>query len=383
MLSLTYYGAGYVMFKAIPIILKGRVIHDFTYKLPRRKCPHMGLVNITPSGQCIHLCSYCYARGYRWSAHPEKTNEVGYYINIAEKLEEELSKMTLCPPLYLSATTDVFQPINEIIQSTLETIKTIMRFGVSFHVVTRSKLVRKMLEIPGFASYPYFFLEMSVETIDDEKRKTLSPNSTTIRERIETLRLFASKRFYTVMRIDPVIFGYSDKRDEILQLLQVASENGVKHIITSTTRFDAQGMQAVKDRLIREGKEKAYQRIKESYIHEEGWLRVPKKKREEFHINLRTEAEKLGMTYAVCTELDRSYDSWSIPHCEGSPNSHMMVRDSEGRFRPVCYADCFRGCPNQEKPPCGTPQLAVEYPYNIRTLFRRVRSSAQIRLSLG
>jgi DNA repair photolyase len=368
------------LFKAIPVGLKGRVIHDFTYRLPARKCPHMGLVNITPSGQCIHLCSYCYARGYRWSVHPEKTSEVMYYGNIADKLEEELSQMTLCPPLYLSATTDVFQPINEIVQTTLRAIRTMMRFGVSFHIVTRSKLVGKMLEIPGFPTYPFFFLEMSVETIDDQKRKTLSPNSTPILERIETLKLFSSKGFYTVMRIDPVIFGYSDDRDEIMQLLQAASENGVKHIITSTTRFDSIGMQAVKDRLIREGKDKEYQKIKESYTYEKGWLKVPRKKREEFHINLRTETEKLGMTYAVCMELDKSFDSTSISHCEGSPNSYMMMKTKEGFFKPVCNADCIRSCPNRKAPPCGAPQLALQYPYELRTLRSRTGLSIQAEL---
>jgi DNA repair photolyase len=365
------------MFKAIPLVLKGRVIHDFTYELPRRKCPHMGLVNVTPSGQCIHLCSYCYARGYRWSAHPEKTNEVGYYTNIAEKLEGELSQMTLCPPLYLSATTDVFQPVDEIIRSTLETIKTIMRFGVSFHVVTRSKLVRKMFEIPDFSGYPYFFLEMSVETIDDEKRRILSPNSTPIQERIETLRLFASKGFYTVMRIDPVIFGYSNSKDEIMQLLQVAIKNGVKHVIASTTRFDRQGMQAVKDNLKKEGKEEEFHRIKENYVQERGWLKVPREKREFFHQDLRKETEKLGMTYSVCMELDKSFDSASISHCEGSPNSYMMRKTKEGSFKPVCNADCIRSCPNRKAPPCGAPQLSAQYPYEFGTLRGRTGSSIQ------
>jgi DNA repair photolyase len=365
------------MFKAIPLLLKGKVIHDFTYGLSGRKCPHMGLVNLTPAGQCIHLCSYCYARGYRWSIPPEKTNEVRFYTNIAEKLEEELSQMTLCPPLYLSATTDVFQPVDEIIQSTLETIKTMIRFGVSFHVVTKSKLARKMFEIPGFSNYPYFFLEMSVETIDDEKRKILSPNSTPIQERIETLRLFSSKGFYTVMRMDPIIFGYSNSKDEIMQLLQAANKNGVKHIIASTTRFDRQGMQAVKDNLMKEGKEKEFQRIKESYIQERGWLKVPRKKREEFHLNLREETEKLGMTFSVCLELDKSFDSASISHCEGSPNSYMMRKTKEGSFKPVCNADCVRSCPNRQAPPCGAPQLLVQYPYGFITMRGRTGSSIQ------
>jgi DNA repair photolyase len=366
------------MFEVVPLSLKGRVIHDFTYQLPNRKCPHMGLVNLTPPGQCTHLCAYCYARGYKWSAHPEETGKVTYYDNISEKLEDELSKITLCPPLYLCATTDVFQPVREIIQSTMKAVKTIMRFGASFHIITKSMQVRRLLEISGLVEYPYFFLQMSVETINDEKRRILSPNSSPISERIETLRIFAEKGFFTVMRIDPIIFGYTDDYNEVTQLLRIAKGIGVKHIITSTTRFDPSGMQAVKDRLLKEGMDGSYQQIKESYTSENGWLRVPREKRENFHRRLKVQTERLGMTYAVCMELDRSFDSSSILHCEGSPNSFMMMRTKDGEFKPICNADCIRSCPNQRKPPCGTPQLASHYPYDMKTLYAARRSPTQV-----
>jgi hypothetical protein len=182
------------------------------------------------------------------------------------------------------------------------------------------------------------------------------------------------------MRIDPVIFGYSNNKDEITQLLQAASRNGVKHIICSTTRFDRQGMQAVKDHLMKEGKEKEFQRIKESYEQERGWLKVPREKREAFHLSLRGETEKLGMSYSVCMELDKSFDSASISHCEGSPNSCMMIKTRGGSFKPVCNADCIRSCPNRKAPPCGAPKLALQYPYELRTLRNRTMSSIQTEL---
>jgi DNA repair photolyase len=340
----------------------------------------MGLVNLTPSGQCVHLCAYCYARGYRWSAHPEKTGEIAYYSNVAEKLSRELSEITLCPPLYLCATTDVFQPIDEVVQSAVDVVKTILQFGVAFHIVTKSSLVRKILQISGFDRYPYFFLEMSLDTINDEKRRILSPNSSPIRDRIETLRLFASKGFYTVMRIDPIIFGYTDDRDEVLQLLETAKNVGAKHIISSTTRFDAEGMKEVRTRLTAAGMENVARRIRENYTYEGRWLKVPRKKREEFHLNLRAEAEKVGLTFAVCMELDNSFDSSSITHCEGSPNSYMMIKTNEGKFKPICNADCIRSCPNPREPPCGAPELALQYPFDVRTLQKRA-SSVQLKLS--
>jgi DNA repair photolyase len=369
------------MFTATPVELKGRVMHDFSYELRLRKCPHMGLVNLTPSGQCVHLCCYCYARGYKWSSHPEKTGEVRYYSNIASKLAQELTELSLCPPIYLSATTDVFQPIDEIVNSTLDVVKTIMQFGVSFHVVTKSSLVKRILEIPGFNHYQYFFLEMSLDTINDEKRRILSPNSSPIKDRIETLRLFASKGFYTVMRIDPVIFGFTNDKDELLQLLETAKRIGAKHIISSTTRFDAEGMKEVQSRLIKAGMEDAVGKIRENYSREYGWLKVPIKKRERFHLDMRREAEKLGLTYSVCMELDRSFDSSTISHCEGSPNSYMMMRTREGRFEPICNSDCIRSCPNPREPPCKAPKLASEYPFNPRTLRTRSSSSTQLRLA--
>jgi hypothetical protein len=80
-------------------------------------------------------------------------------------------------------------------------------------------------------------------------------------------------------------------------------------------------------------------------------------------------------------ELGSSFDSASIKHCEGCPNSYMMMRTKDGKFEPVCNADCVRSCPNPAEPPCGAPELAEQYPFNLSTLYKRTPSSTQLRLS--
>jgi hypothetical protein len=140
-------------------------------------------------------------------------------------------------------------------------------------------------------------------------------------------------------------------------------------------------MKQVQSRLTIAGMEKEAREVRKNYTYEDGWLKVPREKREKFHNNLRKEAERLGLTYSVCMELDKSFDSRSITHCEGAPNSHMMIRTREGKFEPICNSDCIRSCPNPREPPCGASQLAMEYPFNIKTLKIRVSSSTQLRLS--
>jgi hypothetical protein len=139
-------------------------------------------------------------------------------------------------------------------------------------------------------------------------------------------------------------------------------------------------MKEVRTRLTAAGMENVARRIRENYTYEGRWLKVPRKKREEFHLNLRAEAEKVGLTFAVCMELDNSFDSSSITHCEGSPNSYMMIKTNEGKFKPICNADCIRSCPNPREPPCGAPELALQYPFDVRTLQKRA-SSVQLKLS--
>jgi DNA repair photolyase len=347
--------------------------HDFPFRVEEsfggigRKCPHMLLVKVTPDGNCYHNCCFCYTRDHINSRPFDKVGKIFIRENLPEKVDYLLEKTSLSPPWYLCPVTDAFMPCGEVVDLTLKVTEVLMKHWVSFHYVTKSELVEKSLDL--VSDYPYFFLQVTVETIDPEKQKTLSPKASSVEERISVLERFSDEGIYTVMRIDPIIWGFTNDRGELREQLKMAREVGVRHIVCSTGRLGRSTFRNVPEALEKGGFEKEARAVRESYVFTGGFWFLPLEKRATFHTEMREQVETLGMTYSVCGELGNAYDSKGIPHFEGAPNSYLMKKIN-GRFKPVCHADCLRSCPNPRSPPCGQPSLQTQFPFKLKTLYK-------------
>ena len=350
---------------------QAKTIHDFPFNEGSfggigRKCPHMALINVTPDGNCIHSCRYCYSRDHRSNKIFEKVGKIIVYRDLPERLDLELSRLALAPPFYLCPVTDPFMPVKKVVDLTLSVSEVLIKHGVSFHYVTKSKLVERSLNL--VSGYPYFFLQMTVETIDPHKQGVLSPRASSVEERIDTLQKFSSEGIFTGMRIDSVIWGFTNEWDSLHELVKIARDVGVKHIVCSTCRLGPNTKRSVPEALEKAGYEKEAEIVRRSYTEFKGgfWF-LPVEERIRFHLRMRKLVESFGLTYSVCGELGKEYDSNGITHCEAAPNSFMMKKVN-GKFQPVCQGDCLRSCPNSSNPTCGQPLLLGEYPYKMKTL---------------
>ena len=359
-----------------PIKLKGNVIHDFPYPKRGRKCPHLGLISLTPSGSCIYQCPMCYARAYPWSVQ-----EFFVYENLPQKFEAEIREARILPSFYLSQITDPLQPVKEVRELTYAIIRIILKYRLSFHITTKSAdgSIELLRVIPELKEYPYWFIAMSVESPPGKELVT-SPGASTIKERLYAMEELNKLGVTLVGRIDPIILGFVET-SEIIWLVNELAAIGVKHIITSTGHYNRLSM----TRLLKSIGESKWRKLKARVAQIYGFsdnpnkkkFRAPWKKRVEFHTFLRKEVEKLGMTYAVCLELPKEYDSPGLPSCEGVNNIFLYVKREDGKFYPICYGDCIRSCPDVKNPPCGNKSMQDEYPYKAKTLGIRKRGQSR------
>lgn len=349
--------------------LKGRVIHDFPYSLKSRKCPHTALISLTNSGGCIFGCPMCYARAYPWS----ELNKIKIYKNLPYKLEQEIKGLRVSFPFYLSQITDPLQPISEIRHLTYQIIRTILRFRLSFRVVTKSADgVRDLLkEIPELVDYPYWFLEMTVESTP-EKQIITSPNASKIKARIDAMKFLIDLGIEVICRTDPTIIGLIEFED-LLWMIEKIKSSGVRHIIASTGYYNRISMENVLSNMRSSKFKHRIERVIEYYHYDPS---SPKKRfvadlkvRKKFHQWFKERVEENGLTYAVCQELGREYDTAGLPTCEGSMRNKVHIKIDKDYFIPIdCYGDCLRSCPDSKRPPCGIPILKTEYPYKYKTI---------------
>jgi DNA repair photolyase len=353
--------------------LKGSVIHDFPYPRERRKCPHSSLISITSSGGCVYQCPYCYARAYPWA----KEDTIDVYENLPEKLEEEIKKSFILFPFCISQVTDCLQPVEEVRKTTIDVIKILMKYRLSFHIVTKSAQgpIELLSKIPELIEYPYWWIEITVESTP-EKQEVISPYAPPIEERIHTLYEFSKLKLPTVGRTDPTIYGFMERKD-ILWILDRLKESRVKHIIGSTGYYNKISMLRLLNSIDKSPWHNIRNRVAKSYNFVDSKIdeypdkiqfRTNWKTRVGFHKFMRREVESRGLTYAVCQELPREYDSSAIPTCEGIARNFVHIKRN-GIFYPLnCYGDCERNCPDRENPPCGRKDFLIEYPYKIKSL---------------
>lgn len=350
-------------------ILKGKAIHDFPYQLKNRKCPHTFLISLTNAGGCTFSCPMCYARAYPWA----ELKTIKFYKNLPEKLKQEIRNLRIAFPFYLSQITDPLQPVSEIRSLTYQIVRIIIEHNLGFKVVTKSaegikELVRTISEV---IKYPYWFVEITIESTP-EKQFITSPNASSIKKRVETAKFLVNKGIEVIGRTDPTILGLIEPED-ILWILEKIKDAGIKHIVASTGYYNKISMENL---LLALKKSKFKDRIKkviECYNYNPD---LTKKRfmadielRKKFHRWFKEKAEEKGLTYAVCQELPKDYDSKDIPTCEGSKRSPVFIRIDKKNFIPIgCYGDCLRSCPDEKNPPCGIPELKIEYPFKYKTI---------------
>jgi len=358
--------------------LKGRVIHDFPYSPEGRKCPHRGLVSLTPAGSCAHGCPMCYARAYPWSE-----GRPSIYANTPGKLDRELSRLEVCPPLYISQVTDPLQPLPEVRELAARVVEVAMGHGVPFHIITKSGegVLWLLRRVPALLEYPRWWLSMTIEA-PPQKQFLTSPGASPVWERLRAVEECAKHGIFVLVRTDPAIWGLVREEDEVW-LLERARDAGARHVISAMGHFNRVSMSRLLSSLEEAGFKKEAREVRRIYARqpEEKWpvraatLRAPLSLRRYFHSFMRREAEARGMTYAACLEMGREWDSEGIPHCEAAPQGKMVRKGQNGRFEPIegCYADCLRSCPDPSDPPCGRPELLRQYPFKFSTLLPQGR----------
>ncbi|MBI4722051.1 MAG: radical SAM protein [Candidatus Stahlbacteria bacterium] len=353
--------------------LKANVIHDFPYPSVKRKCPHVALVSITHSGCCVHKCPMCYARSYKWSVE----DKIVCYKNVPEKLETEIKQSNLLPPFYISQVSDALQPVTEVREITFKVVRLLMQYKLSFHIVTKSAegALALIETIPDLIDYPYWHIQMTIEASKD-KQSITSPYASEIEQRFEAVKKISEYGIPVVGRTDPTILGLV-KIEEVCGLIQRFASSGAKHIVGSLGFYNPLSMGRVVKSILDSRWRNCIPELEKVYSFKADYLSqyaVRKmfsptiSTRTKFHYVLRREAEKYGLTYGICLELPKQYDSPNIRACDGMLRNFVHIRVGND-FLPIdCCANCLHSCPDLTNPPCNRTYLQQEYPYKYKRL---------------
>ena len=100
-------------------------------------------INLT-SG-CAHDCIYCYARGY--SGFPGENNVVIYQDTLEKLKKELLHKRSKPQAVYFSPSSDVFQPIPEVLELTHSIFELLLSKDIGLAFLTKGRIPDKTMSL--------------------------------------------------------------------------------------------------------------------------------------------------------------------------------------------------------------------------------------------
>lgn len=147
---------------------------------------------------CQHDCSYCYAKSlldFRnlWDAIEPSVADI-------RKIERKIAKLPKGSIVRLGGMTDCFQPLEEKMQVTRETIKLLNQYGIGYLIVTKSDLICKYIDI---LDKDLAHIQISTTWIPCEKA---SPTE----RRIQAIEKLQEAGFDIAVRLSPFLPQFVD-----------------------------------------------------------------------------------------------------------------------------------------------------------------------------
>ncbi len=184
-------------------------------------------LTLNPTAGCAHLCSYCYARGY--SNYPGDGTIV-LYTNLAEKLENELSRKRKTPEVvYFSPSCDAFQPVKQVLDATYSLMSLLLKKGIGVSFLTKGRIPDRFIALFKLHSNNVN-AHIGITTLNRQLQKQIEPHAATPGSRLKNVRALTQIGILPEIRFDPLIPGLTDPVSNLEPLLKVLGRSGIKRV---------------------------------------------------------------------------------------------------------------------------------------------------------
>ena len=263
-------------------------------------CPAQ--LTIDPYEGCSHRCIYCIALFGEESTCDEERVRSG----IVEAVDRELGKRNREGkpkiPIYLSPWTDAYQPLEAKEMVTREIIKTIIKHGYPFFIITKSDLVTRDMDLlteEGVRCNVCF----SIVTPDDETRKMLEPGATSIDDRFKAIKELSRNGVRTIVKLDPVIPSITDDEGNIREIIRRSFDAGASHITAEVLRLTPSLWKHIQSR---GWSSEAVGVLRRTYIEEgfekNGSIYIPKDRKDEILRMIFGICQEFGLPFTTCRQ---------------------------------------------------------------------------------
>jgi DNA repair photolyase len=213
---------------------------------------------------CQHQCIYCDSRSECYQI--EDFSDILVKTNAVDLLRSELARKRVKGTIGTGSMNDPYMPIEKKRKLTQRALEIIAEQRFPVHVMTKSDLVLRDIELLRGISQVYAAITFTITTADDKLGKKLEPGASLVSDRLHAMKVLADEGMYTGVTMMPILPFIEDNEENIAQIVELAHEHGAKYIIPAfgmTLRTDSRDYYYEKlDRL--------FPGVREKYEHKFG-----------------------------------------------------------------------------------------------------------------
>lgn len=186
--------------------------------------------SLNPYQGCEHGCAYCYARStheyWGYSAGIDFERKIMVKKNAHQLLEKQFQKKNYkAHPFILSGNTDCYQPIERKLKITHQILQLCLDYRHPVGIITKNALILRDLDIlKRLADKNLVNVAISIPTINESLRKKLEPRTSTVQNKLKTIKILSENNIPVKAMVAPIIPALNS--DEILNLLKAVSKQG-------------------------------------------------------------------------------------------------------------------------------------------------------------
>jgi len=181
---------------------------------------------------CQHRCIYCDSRSECYGI-ADFDGEILVKANAVELLRDELPRKRVRGTIGTGSMNDPYMPLERKVQLTRRALEAIAEFHFPVHILTKSDLVLRDLELLQEIGRVYAAVTFTITTADDALGNKVEPYAPPVSARFAALAALAAHGIYTGITLMPVLPFLEDSEENIAAIVERAHACGASYIIPS------------------------------------------------------------------------------------------------------------------------------------------------------
>lgn len=180
---------------------------------------------------CQHECIYCDSRSTCYEI--KNFSDILVKGNALELLEKEIRSKRNRGTIGFGSMNDPYMPLEKELKLTRQALQIINRHHFPVHLITKSNLVVRDMDILQEISRVYAAISITITTTDDALSKLIEPGAPVSSERFRALKILSENGIYCGITLMPVLPFITDQPENIEKLVHMAKENGAGYILAA------------------------------------------------------------------------------------------------------------------------------------------------------